>query len=175
MGGLTAREMAIQKSKRKGDNSQRGKSKPKPKPNSASSREKALKYTKMKNGIVEEDEPMDIAPSAPIEDIEGDGNADAYNEGYDDEANDLNEQPSAPPAYEAYEMEVNVVPGMDEEKEVGHWLKAIHSDYFEEYYNYFVDNGFDTKRVIKTMNDEDLKEMGISKKGHLRILLEEIE
>merc|ERR1712060_302478 len=99
---------------------------------------------------------MDIAPSAPIEDVNN-NEYDGHNETgmvRHDETNNVNEQASVPPAYGS---EGNIVPGMADEKEVGLWLKSIDYDYFDEYYHCFVDHGFDKERVIKTMSIDDLK------------------
>ena len=62
-----------------------------------------------------------------------------------------------------------------ENDEVGVWLREINIKYFDEYYHCFVDNGFDTERVIKTMTDDDLRDIGVNKMGHRRILMEEID
>ena len=36
------------------------------------------------------------------------------------------------------------------------------------YLSLFIDNGFDSMKVLKTINDEELKEIGIVKIGHLK-------
>ena len=60
--------------------------------------------------------------------------------------------------------------------EVQIWLKQIGDEYYTDYYGLFLKNGFDTMELMKTLNDNDLKDViGIDKLGHRRKLLMEIE
>ena len=53
--------------------------------------------------------------------------------------------------------------------EVRRWLKDEVK--LGQYANMFIDDGFDMIETVMTMNEDDLMEMGISKKGHRRRIL----
>merc|ERR1712181_91708 len=55
--------------------------------------------------------------------------------------------------------------------EVRQFLNEVDAGFVEEYYALFMDQGFDSMEVIRTLSDEDLKEIGISKMGHRRKIL----
>eukprot|EP01084_Bolivina_argentea_P161225 280698_1 len=86
-----------------------------------------------------------------------------------------------PPAYEGIgEGDVHVGVGNEyvnnEENEVGKWLIFVGDVFYSDYYKLFVDNGFDTMDVVKTLTDYDLESViGISKVGHRRKLMLEIQ
>eukprot|EP01083_Nonionella_stella_P191648 709188_1 len=55
------------------------------------------------------------------------------------------------------------------QKEFKEWICELG---LGEYYNLFIENGFDDIEVVKLLNDNDLKELGINKKGsRMKILL----
>ena len=55
------------------------------------------------------------------------------------------------------------------------FLNSIGSEYVDEYYQLFVDNGFDTMELLRTLSDEDLVAVGVSKMGHRRKILMECQ
>ena len=59
--------------------------------------------------------------------------------------------------------------------EIGQWLKGIGPHYYDEYHSVFVDNGFDSKISLQTLTDSDLQAIGVSKLGHRKALMAEIE
>ena len=61
----------------------------------------------------------------------------------------------------------------ESELEVRRWL----TDFVKlgQYADMFIDDGFDAMETVITMNDDDLMEMGINKKGHRRKILLYIE
>ena len=49
------------------------------------------------------------------------------------------------------------------------WLKEKVE--LPEYYNIFIENGFDSMKIISDIDKEDLKEIGINKRGHQNLIL----
>jgi len=62
-------------------------------------------------------------------------------------------------------------PGHWSAEDVGHWLSTIGMD---QYSDNFKDDNVDGKTLL-AMNNDDLRGLGITKKGHQRKLLREIE
>ena len=44
-----------------------------------------------------------------------------------------------------------------------------------EYCQLFIDNGFENLSIIKEMNDQDLRDIGITKLGHRKQILRQIQ
>ena len=60
-------------------------------------------------------------------------------------------------------------PDIDDKDEVAIWLKSIDDEYYDKYYQSFMQNGFDKLKLIQTLTDNDLRnEIGINKLGHRR-------
>ena len=60
------------------------------------------------------------------------------------------------------------------EQKVQRWLRSLGNTYYNDYYQLFIDHGWDEMNLIVTMNDEDLKQIGIDKSGHRRKIILEI-
>ena len=58
---------------------------------------------------------------------------------------------------------------------VATWLNGLGPTFCSEYLHLFEENGFDDMDIVATMNDTDLRSIGISKLGHRRKMLMEIE
>ena len=58
--------------------------------------------------------------------------------------------------------------------ELDNWLKSIDNDLIE-YSTVLRDEGFDSISALKTLEEEDLDEMKITKKGHRRIILAAVQ
>lgn len=120
------------------------------------------------------DKDMGVMPSAPTESFSG-------------------PPPGAPPPGTAAakgddDMIVSAVTGYDEGMnvaadervdamdEVESFLMGIGSVYVKEYYQLFMDQGFETVELIRTLTDDELKdEIGIQKMGHRRRILMECQ
>ena len=62
------------------------------------------------------------------------------------------------------------------DNEVKTFLGKIESDYVSYYFQLFVNNGFDTMDLVKTLTNEKLKnDIGIPNKGHRRRILKECQ
>ena len=61
----------------------------------------------------------------------------------------------------------------DEERDLFFWLKDVVG--YDQYFDIFVENGFETLSSLKYLRMEELKEIGISKIGHRLRLLDEIQ
>lgn len=58
---------------------------------------------------------------------------------------------------------------------VGEWLAALSSEsQLDQYKDTLQDEGFDSLKALKTLTDDDLKELGV-KMGHRRIILEALQ
>ena len=51
------------------------------------------------------------------------------------------------------------------------FLMEIGRDFCSEYYQLFMNQGFDSVELMWTMSEEDLKEIGIQKLGHRRKIM----
>ena len=72
------------------------------------------------------------------------------------------------------ESRMGVTVAIDDEISV--WLKRIGQEYYEDYYGLFIQNGFYKTDVLRTLNDDSLKNLiGIEKMGHRRKILMEIQ
>lgn len=85
-----------------------------------------------------------------------------------------------PPGYDtvtATEAEgVGITMNVEEVNEVGAWLKSVGDEYYDQYYDAFVLNGFDSVDVLGTLTDYDLEfVVGVKKMGHRRKLMMEIQ
>ena len=103
----------------------------------------------------------DVVPSAPTED---------FNE--------------APPGYNDVEAEggatgnevIASAAAYGQGNEVERWLRAMGAEYVNDYYASFMDQGFESMELVKTLNDDDLQNaIGIAKLGHRRKILIEIQ
>eukprot|EP01084_Bolivina_argentea_P255542 429839_1 len=89
--------------------------------------------------------------------------------------------PSAPPKYEDVAVSIPAVdvqiehPSNRNTDEIKLWLKSIDETYYTNYFHVFVQNGFDSMELIKTLSDQDLKEIGVDKMGHRRKIKIEID
>eukprot|EP01084_Bolivina_argentea_P074439 135047_1 len=63
---------------------------------------------------------------------------------------------------------------MVNESEVGIWLKSLGDAYYNDYYTLFIDNGYDEIKIVATMNDDELQQIGVNKMGHRRNLIMKI-
>ena len=55
------------------------------------------------------------------------------------------------------------------------WLNGLRPTFGSEYLHLFVENGVDDMDIVAAMNDTDLRSIGISKLGHRKKMLMEIE
>eukprot|EP01084_Bolivina_argentea_P318610 552560_1 len=68
-------------------------------------------------------------------------------------------------------------PEYNKYKDIRDWFDnevRLHVDDNKKYYNLFVENGYDTLEVIGFMELDDLKDIGITKKGHVKKIRREI-
>ena len=63
----------------------------------------------------------------------------------------------------------NINTNSDQDKSVCNWLRDTVE--LPQYYDSFIENGFDKMKVIKYMTKQDLKEIGIEKLGHQKLIL----
>jgi len=71
---------------------------------------------------------------------------------------------------------IDMGPAAPPQSEVAAWLTAMGPTYCTEYLHLFEKQGFDSLDVISTLTEEDLRlEIGVSKLGHRRKMLMEIE
>eukprot|EP01084_Bolivina_argentea_P248955 416561_1 len=82
---------------------------------------------------------------------------------------------AAPPIYEETEDEqlesVANATNMVNENEVGIWLKSLGGAYYDDYYTLFIDTGYDQMKIVETMTDDELQQIGVHKMGHRRNLI----
>ena len=93
---------------------------------------------------------------------------------YNDTANALS---AAPPAYGVtggYGVD-GAATGYSEGTMMSNPVKAflmeIGRDFCSEYYQLFMNQGFDSMELMRTLSEEDLKEIGIDKLGHRRKIM----
>ena len=60
------------------------------------------------------------------------------------------------------------------EIEVGIWLKSMGGSYYDNYYRLLIDNGYDEMNLIGNMTENELQQIGIMKMGHRKKLMSEI-
>ena len=103
---------------------------------------------------------MDVVPSAPTESVG------VAAPGTETVAADDYPIATAPTGYDEGGSVLDGGSGGDE---VSAFLNGMGSLYFDEYYRLFMDNGFDTMELIRTLTEDELKnEIGILKLGHRR-------
>ena len=88
--------------------------------------------------------------------------------------------PSAANIDKMPEKKVDIAPsekiGVNEHNEVAEWFndKIPLKTYTKIYLDKFIENGFDNMRSIKLLTDNDLKEIGINKLGHRKLIIKAV-
>eukprot|EP01084_Bolivina_argentea_P198932 340489_1 len=131
--------------------------------------------------IVDQNEPNDSASVRPNIQTKTDfKNAQDNQDNQDNQYNQDNEQPPiydvaiktiAPSTHTLFEEQMEGVHLTSEHMDIKYWLKVVDEIHYEEYYTLFVKNGYDSMSVIKTMNEQELVQIGINKVGHRKKII----